>query len=180
MPALTGASVAGLHGYVALWTLIYQTPAQVELMNRVTNRADVRTRLVMLRPGGMPTRLNASYAELTLHNPHFDQTIGQDLWDGRDPRPPELKARFPTPEDMQTLDDYAQYDAFRAYVLFSKQSNKAVPYYGDFRPEAIGIVQDALRRSPNWSVYYEAGETVVFRTAHNWDVAPQTTASAGG
>lgn len=173
---LFAAAVAGLHGYVALWPLVYETRAQVELMDRITDGADVRTRLVMLRLGGMPTRLNASYAEVTLHNHYFDQTIGYDLWDGRDPRLPELKAAFPTASDIKTLDDYAQYDAFRAYVLFSPQSNRAVRYYGDFRPEAIDVIQQALRESDNWTVFYEDGETLVFRTAHDWDVPPQLTA----
>ena len=173
---VTAAAVAGLHGYVALWPMIYQTREQVELMDRITDGADVRTRLVMLRLGGMPTRLNASYAEVTLYNHYFDATIGFDLWDYRDPKLPELKAQFPTAEDIKTLDDYAQYDAFRAYVLFSEQSDKAVRYYGDFRPEAADIMKQALRSSPNWTVYYEDGETVVFRTAHDWDVPPQTTA----
>lgn len=177
---LTAASVAGLHGYVALWPMIYETREQVELMDRITDGADVRTRLVTLRLGGMPTRLNASYAEVTLHNPFFDATIGYDLWDGLDPDLPQLKAQFPTPQDIKTLDDYAQYDAFRAYVLFSEQSTKAVRYYGDFRPEAVDIVKDALRRSPNWTVFYEDGETVVFRTAHEWDVPAQTTADRSG
>ncbi|UXA20753.1 hypothetical protein KXD98_11935 [Mycobacterium sp. SMC-4] len=173
---LTAVAVAGLHGYVALWPLVYETRAQVELMDRITDGADVRTRLVMLRLGGMPTRLNAGYAEVTLHNPYFDQTIGYDLWDGLDPRLPELKAAFPTALDIKTLDDYAQYDAFRAYVLFSPQSNRAVRYYGDFRPEAIDTIQQALRKSPNWTVFHEDGEILVFRTAHEWDVAPQLTA----
>ena len=61
-------------------------------------------------------------------------------------------------------------------MLFSEQSDKAVRYYGDFRPEAADIMKQALRSSPNWTVYYEDGETVVFRTAHDWDVPPQTTA----
>ncbi|MDZ4268340.1 MAG: hypothetical protein U1D00_22055 [Mycobacterium sp.] len=177
---MTGASMAGLHGYVALWPLVVETRAQVELMDRITDGADVRTRLVMLRLGGMPTRLNASYAEVTQYNHYFDSTIGFDLWDYRDPNLPELKASFPSPEDMKTLDDYAQYDAFRAYVMFSEQSNKAVRYYGDFRPEAVEIMQSALRESPNWTVFYENGETVVFRTAHDWDVPPQTTVAGSG
>ena len=177
---MTGVSVAGLHGYVALWPMVFETRAQVELMDRITDGADVRTRLVTLRLGGMPTRINASYAEVTRYNHYFDSTIGFDLWDYRDPNLPELKAAFPTPEDLKTLDDYAQYDAFRAYVLFSEQSNKAVRYYGDFRPEAVDIMQDALRRSPNWTVFYEDGDTVVFRTAHDWDVPLQTTADGSG
>lgn len=149
-------------------------------MDRVTDGADVRSRLVTLRLGGMPTRINASYAEVTRYNHYFDSTIGFDLWDYRDPNLPELKASFPTPEDLKTLDDYAQYDAFRAYVLFSAQSNKAVRYYGDFRPEAVDIMQDALRASPNWTVFYDDGDTVVFRTAHDWDVPPRTTAHGPG
>ena len=51
-----------------------------------------------------------------------------------------------------------------AYLMFSEQSNKAVRYYGDYRPEAIELLQDALRASPNWTVFYEDGATLVFRS----------------
>jgi hypothetical protein len=157
-------SVAGLHGYVALWPMVFETRAQIDVMNSITEDADVRTRLVMMRLGGMPTRLNADYAGLTLFNPYFDEPIEYDLWDGRDPRLFELKAAFPSDDDIQVLNDNATRDAYRAYVIFSEQSNKAVRYYGDYRPEAIGMLQDALRHSPNWTVYYQDGTTLVFRS----------------
>ncbi len=161
---LSGFSLAGLHGYVALWPMVVETRAQIELMNSITHDADPRTRLVMIRPSGMPTRVNAHYAELTLFNPYFDESIAYDLWDGRDPRLPELKANFPADDDIATLDDNATREAYMAYLMFSEQSNKAVRYYGDYRPEAIELLQDALRTSPNWTVYYESGATLVFRS----------------
>ncbi|WP_231750976.1 hypothetical protein [Mycobacterium sp. NAZ190054] len=164
--AATVAPVAGLHGYVALWPFIYETRAQVDLMQSITTDADKRTRFVMMRLGGMPTRLNADYAELTLFNPYYDEPVSYDLWDGRDPRLAELKASFPTEEDLKTLSDDVTNGVYMAYVIFSEQSNKAIRYYGDFRPEAVGIVQDALRRSPKWTAVYEQGETVVFRSVN--------------
>jgi hypothetical protein len=164
---LGGLSLAGLHGYVALWPMVVETRAQVDLMNSITEDADLRTRLVMMRLGGMPTRLNADYAELTLFNPYFDEAIAYDLWDGRDPKLAELKANFPADDDIRTLDDNATRDAYMAYLMFSEQSNKAVRYYGDYRPEAIEILQDELRRSPNWTVFYENGSTLVFRSVND-------------
>ncbi|TQK31913.1 hypothetical protein [Arthrobacter sp. SLBN-53] len=161
---LSGLSLAGLHGYVALWPMVVETRAQIDLMNSITEGADPRTRLVMIRPSGMPTRVNADYAELTLFNPYFDESIAYDLWDGRDPRLPELKANFPADDDIATLDDNATREAYMAYLMFSEQSNKAVRYYGDYRPEAIELLQDALRASPNWTVFYENGATLVFRS----------------
>ena len=161
---LSGLSLAGLHGYVALWPMVVETRAQIDLMNSITEGADPRTRLVMIRPSGMPTRVNADYAELTLFNPYFDESIAYDLWDGRDPRLPELKANFPADDDIATLDDNATREAYMAYLMFSEQSNKAVRYYGDYRPEAIELLQDALRASPNWTVFYEDGATLVFRS----------------
>ena len=169
---LAGVSLAGLHGYVALWPMIYETRAQVDLMNTITSDADLRTRLVMMRLGGMPTRLNADYAELTLHNPYFDEPISYDLWDGRDPNLPELKAKFPSEADLKTLNDNATRDAYMAYVMFSEQSNKAVRYYGDYRSDAIDIVQKALRESPNWTLFYEDGDTVVFRNINEQNASP--------
>lgn len=157
-------SLAGLHGYVALWPMVVETRAQIDLMNAITEGADPRTRLVMIRPSGMPTRVNADYAELTLFNPYFDESIAYDLWDGRDPRLPELKANFPADDDIATLDDNATREAYMAYLMFSEQSNKAVRYYGDYRPAAIELLQDALRASPNWTVFYEDGATLVFRS----------------
>lgn len=164
--AMTSAAVAGLHGYVALWPFIFETRDQVEVMQSLTSGADVRTRFVMMRLGGMPSRLNADYAELTLFNPYFDEPVSYDLWDGRDPRLAELKASFPTEDDLKTLSDDVTNGVYMAYVIFSEQSNKAIRYYGDFRPEAVGIVQDALRSSPKWAAVYEQGETVVFRSVN--------------
>ena len=157
-------SVAGLHGYVALWPMVFETRAQIDVMNSITEGADPRTRLVMMRLGGMPTRLNADYADLTLFNPYFDEPIEYDLWDGRDPRLFELKGSFPSNDDIQVLNDNATRDAYRAYVIFSEQSTKAVRYYGDYRPEAVGMLQNALRNSPKWTVYYQDGATLVFRS----------------
>lgn len=164
---LSSLSLAGLHGYVALWPMVVETRAQIDLMNAITEGADPRTRLVMIRPSGMPTRVNADYAELTLFNPYFDESIAYDLWDGRDPRLPELKANFPADDDIATLDDNATREAYMAYLMFSEQSNKAVRYYGDYRPEAIELLQDALRASPNWTVFYEDGATLVFRSINH-------------
>ena len=163
---LGALSLAGLHGYVALWPMVVETRAQIDLMNSITHGADPRTRLVMIRPSGMPTRVNADYAELTLFNPYFDESIAYDLWDGRDPRLPELKANFPADDDIATLDDNATREAYMAYLMFSEQSNKAVRYYGDYRPEAVELLQDALRTSPNWTVFYEDGATLVFRSVN--------------
>lgn len=170
---LGGLSLAGLHGYVALWPMVVETRAQLDLMNSITEDADPRTRLVMMRPSGLPTRLNADYAELTLFNPYFDETIAYDLWDGRDPRLPELKANFPADDDIKTLNDNATREAYMAYLMFSEQSNKALRYYGDYRPEAIEMLQDALRESPNWTLFYEDGATLVFRSI-NQDKASES------
>lgn len=164
MLGLSGLSLAGLHGYVALWPMVIETRAQVDLMNSITEDADLRTRLVMMRLGGMPTRLNADYADVVLFNPYFDETIAYDLWDGRDPKLAELKRNFPADDDIKVLNVNATREAYMAYLMFSEQSNKAVRYYGDYRPEAIGMLQDALRDSPNWTVFYEDGNTLVFRS----------------
>ncbi|WP_395306774.1 hypothetical protein V4U86_14985 [Mycobacterium sp. AMU20-3851] len=161
---LSGLSLAGLHGYVALWPMVIETRAQVDLMNSITEDADLRTRLVMMRLGGMPTRLNADYADVVLFNPYFDETIAYDLWDGQDPELAQLKQNFPADDDIKVLNENATREAYMAYLMFSEQSDKAVRYYGDYRPEAIDILQDALRDSPNWTVFYEDGNTLVFRS----------------
>ncbi|WP_264028245.1 hypothetical protein [Mycolicibacterium pyrenivorans] len=165
---LTGVAVAGLHGYVALWPLIFETRAQVDLMETLTRDADIRTRFVMLRLGGMPSRVNADYAELTRFNPYYDEPVSYDLWDGRDPNLPQLKATFPSEDDLRTLNDDVTDGVYTAYVIFSEQSNKAIRYYGDFRPDAVGLVQDAIRRSPKWTLVHEHGETAVFRSVNEY------------
>lgn len=165
---MTAAAVAGLHGYVALWPMVVETRAQVDLMQAYTSGADIRTRFVMMRLGGMPSRLNASYADVTRFNPYFDEPVSYDLWDGRDPNLPELKAKFPTEEDLKTLNDEVTSGGYMVYVMFTEQSNKAINYYGDFKPEAVGIVQDALRRSPKWTLIHEDGETRVWRSVNEY------------
>lgn len=168
---LSGVSLAGLHGYVALWPMVLETRAQVDLMDSITTDADLRTRLVMMRLGGMPTRLNADYADVVYFNPYFDETIAYDLWDGRNPNLAELKKNFPASDDIAVLDENATREAYMAYVMFSEQSNKALRYYGDYRPEAIEILQGALRNSPNWTVFYEDGATLVFRSINQENAA---------
>lgn len=168
---LSGVSLAGLHGYVALWPMVLETRAQVDLMDYITTDADLRTRLVMMRLGGMPTRLNADYADVVYFNPYFDETIAYDLWDGQNPNLPELKKNFPAADDIAVLDENATREAYMAYVMFSEQSNKALRYYGDYRPEAIEILQGALRNSPNWTVFYEDGATLVFRSINQENAA---------
>lgn len=168
---LSGVSLAGLHGYVALWPMVLETRAQVDLMDSITTDADLRTRLVMMRLGGMPTRLNADYADVVYFNPYFDETIAYDLWDGRNPNLAELKKNFPAADDIAVLDENATREAYMAYVMFSEQSNKALRYYGDYRPEAIEILQGALRNSPNWTVFYEDGATLVFRSINQENAA---------
>ena len=81
---LTGVAIGGLHGYVALWPLIIETRAQVDLMERLTTGADVSTRFVMMRLGGMPVRLNADYVEMSRFNPSLRragqlQPVGQQV-----------------------------------------------------------------------------------------------------
>lgn len=161
---VTVAGLAGLHGYVALWPMVYETRAQVDVMDEITRDADVRTRLVMLRHGGMPTRLNAGYADVTLHNPYFDEPVTYDLWDGREPRLPELQAGLPSDRDLRALYEFATYDADVAYLILAVQSNKAMHYYGNFHPAAAGFVEDELRRSPSWTVVHQDANSVVFRT----------------
>lgn len=168
---LSGISLAGLHGYVALWPMVLETRAQVDLMDSITTDADQRTRLVMMRLGGLPTRLNADYADVVYFNPYFDETIAYDLWDGQDPNLAELKKNFPAENDIDILNDNATREAYMAYLMFSEQSNKALRYYGDYRPEAIEILQEALRTSPNWSVFYEDGATLVFRSINHENAA---------
>ncbi|MGE2736219.1 hypothetical protein [Mycolicibacterium vaccae] len=158
------AGLAGLHGYLALWPIVYETRAQIEAMDALTRDADVRTRMVMLRHGGMPTRLNAGYADVTLHNPYFDEPVTYDLWDGREPRLPELQAGLPSERDLRALYEFATYDADVAYVILSEQSNRAMQYYGNFHPAAAGFVEDELRRSPMWAVVHEDAHSIVFRT----------------
>ena len=160
---VSAVAVAGLHGYVALWPLVYQTRAQLDVMQSLTTGVDLNTRFIMLRAGGLPTRVNADYAEITLFNSYYDHPISYDLWDGRDPRLLELKARFPTEDDLRSLDEVAQ-GTYRTYVMFSTQSNRAVRYYGDFRPEAADLVQDALRAAPNWTIVHEGPDTVIFQS----------------
>lgn len=165
---LTAASVAGLHGYVALWPLVYQTPGQIALMDQLTTGAELRTRYVMLRLGGMPTRVNADYVDITRFNSYYDDPISYDLWDGRDPRTPELKANFPSAHDLHMLTTEIPNGVYETYVIFSKQSNGALRYYGDYRPDAVEIVQQALHRSPKFTLVVEDGETVIFRAVNDY------------
>ena len=73
-----------------------------------------------------------------------------------------------TPTDLRTLNDDVTDGVYTAYVIFSEQSNKAIRYYGDFRPDAVGLVQDAIRRSPRWTLVHEDGETAVFRSVNEY------------
>ncbi|TRW83376.1 hypothetical protein FK535_10890 [Mycolicibacterium sp. 018/SC-01/001] len=164
---VTLASLAGLHGYVALWPMVYETKEQVDLMTRLTADGDIGSRFMMLRLGGMPTRVSAEYAGVTLYNPYYDDPIEYELENSGAGDPAELKARYPTDSDLRDLIDVVPTENRVSYMIFSEQSNKAMRYYGDFRPEAVDRVQDALRASPNWTQIYDQGQTKVWRSVNN-------------
>ncbi|MCZ0727174.1 hypothetical protein [Mycolicibacterium iranicum] len=169
---VTGASVAGLHGYVALWPMVFETRPQIDLMETLTRDADLRTRVVMVRLGGMPTRLNASYVDLTLFNSYFDEPLDYARWNPSDPTVAERKATFPDEDDLMTLDAEITEDASVVYMVFSEQSNKAIWYYGDFRADAVEDIEKYLSRKPQWTLIYQNGETKVWRSV-NENLAPQ-------
>lgn len=152
---MLGASVAGLHAYLALWPMVIQTAEQYEVMDALTAEAPPGSRFFMLHLGGMPARTNQYYAELTLADPYFDQPLSYDMLTGE-------KAIFPTDDQLGPLQWYAEQNPHRSYVLFSPQSTKALQYYNEYRPEATEELKAYLRSAPGWLLRYENGETVVF------------------
>ncbi|MGV9712532.1 hypothetical protein ACWDTI_17945 [Gordonia sp. NPDC003424] len=153
--AVCAASLAGLYSYVALWPLVVETRSQVETMNAVIAQAEPGTRVIMMTLGGMPSRATSDYVALTLANPYFDYPLGFDLSDTR--------ADFPTAEQLGFLDWKADQQKQPTIVAFSKQSQRAMTYYGEYRPGAADLFKEALQSSPGWTRIYHRGDTVIFR-----------------
>lgn len=151
---MTICAVAGLHAYVALWPMIIETRAQVSYMEQLTTDIEPGTRVIMMHPGGMPTRVNDDYAMLTLEDPYFDQPLSHDLTGE--------KATFPTPDQLGAFQWAVENHQFPTYVLFSEQSRKAVEYYNEYPQDALPRFQQFLAGGRDWEEIHRDGETVVF------------------
>ncbi|MFW0796616.1 hypothetical protein AAFP30_22620 [Gordonia sp. CPCC 205515] len=149
------ASLAGLYSYVALWPLVVETRSQVDTMNSVIAEAEPGTRVMMMTLGGMPSRTNANYVDLTLANPYFDYPLGFDLSDTR--------FEFPTAEQLGYLDWKVDQTEYPTIVAFSKQSERAMKYYGEYRSDAADQFKQALQSSSGWTIIYQQGDTIIFR-----------------
>lgn len=147
-------ALAGLHAYTALWPLIVETRSQVDYMSQLTAEIEPGTRLLMLQPGGMPSRINSHYVDLTLQDEYFDRPLSSDI--GGE------EAIFPTPEQLGGLQWSAETSAYPTYVMFSKQSRTAVDYYREYAPDAIPKFIDYLRNTPGWTEVHRDGDTEVF------------------
>lgn len=148
-------AVAGLHAYVALWPMIVQSREQLTVMNAITAAAEPGVRIMMMHPGGMPTRVAEPYAALTLRDPDFDQPMGFTL--------DTDKKSFPDQKALNDLEWAVDQRPFDVYILFSKQSDTAVTYYNEYRSDAVADFQEYLSTSPRWKLVYRHGDTVVFR-----------------
>jgi hypothetical protein len=151
---ITVSAVAGLHGYVALWPMIIETRAQVGYMEQLTTDIEPGTRVLMMHPGGMPTRVNDNYAMLTLEDPYFDQPLSHDLTGE--------KATFPTPDQLGAFQWAVENHEFPTYVMFSEQSRKAVEYYNEYPSDALARFQQFLGSGRDWEEVHRDGETLVF------------------
>lgn len=152
---LTLTSVAGLHAYVALWPMVLETRSQVDYMDQLTAQIEPGTRLVMMHPGGLPTRVNDHYVESTLADPYFDQPMNTDT--------SSEKSTFPTEEQLGGFQWSVENDTLPTYVLFSEQSDNALRYYGEYSDDAVERFQRFLDTGPDWEQVYRDGETVVYR-----------------
>lgn len=151
---LTVGAVAGLHAYLALWPMVVETRAQVDYMQQLTSDIEPGTRVIMLHPGGMPTRLNDDYAALTLKDPYFDQPLSHDLTGE--------KSAFPTPDQLGAFQWAVENHESPTYVIFTEQSRKAVEYYNEYPPDALPKFQQFLSSGRDWEAVFRDGETVVF------------------
>lgn len=150
-----GASLAGLYSFVALWPMVVETRAQVTAMDRITTTAPPGSRFIMMYAGGMPTRTNANYAQLTLRNPYFDYSLAFDL-NGN-------TTSFPTAEQLGHLEWVIDEQREPTFVAFSTQSTRTIEYYGGFSPGAVQKFQDILGSSPQWHVVHRDQNSLVFR-----------------
>lgn len=151
---MTVCAVAGLHAYVALWPMIIETRAQVDYMEQLTAEIEPGTQVIMMHPGGMPTRVNEHYAMLTLADPYFDQPLSYQMTGE--------KTTFPTPDQVGAFQWSVENHEFPTYVVFTEQSRKAIEYYNEYPTDALPRFQQFLRSGPDWEEIHRDGETVVF------------------
>ncbi|MDF2824944.1 MAG: hypothetical protein K0R68_2352 [Mycobacterium sp.] len=147
-------AVAGLHAYTALWPMIVETRAQIDYMDQLTASIEPGTRLLMVQPGGLPSRLNTHYVDLVREDEYFDRPLSSDLGG--------QEAVFPTPEQLGALQWAAETSEFPTYVMFSTQSRTAVDYYQEYSADAIPRLMDFLRTTPGWTEVHRDGDTEVF------------------
>lgn len=152
---VTVTSLAGLHAYVALWPMVLETRSQVDYMDQLTAQIEPGTRIIMMQPGGMPTRLNDHYAAQTLQDPYFDQPLNADM--------PQDRSTFPTADQAGAFQWSVENNTFPTYVVFSEQSNTALHYYQEYPDDSIEKFQQFLNTAPDWEQIHRDGQTVVYR-----------------
>ncbi|MDL9945568.1 hypothetical protein QSJ19_08165 [Gordonia sp. ABSL11-1] len=149
------ASLAGLYSFVALWPLVSETRTQIDVMNSLVASSEPGTRIMMMTPGGMPSRTTADYAAFTLANPYFDYPLSYDL--------AERRFSFPTAEQLGFLDWRADQQDHPTIVAFSTQSERSIEYYGEYAPGSVDLFKQALSESPEWTLLYQNGDNAIFR-----------------
>jgi hypothetical protein len=153
--ALGLATCAGLQGYYGLWSLIVEYRSQVVWGNDLMAREQPPVRILSMYLAGLSTRSTADYVRFAEQNPDFDQTLPG--------MPAALLQDFPSAGQLNHLTADAAAAAGNTYLVFDRQANLALDYYGYLPPGTIARFQDQVRANPQWALYEANDVTTIYK-----------------
>jgi hypothetical protein len=157
---------AGLQGYYGLWSLVVEYRSQVALGDELMAAEQPPVKILTLYPAGLSTRSSADYLRFAQRDNDFDQTLlGM---------PSALLQDFPSAGQLTELTNRARLFEGNSYIVFDRQADYALDYYGFAGAGTIVQFEDQVRASSAWDLYKTSDVTTIFkfnRAGWHWGTA---------
>ena len=149
MSAFAMAALQGTQGQIAI---DHVSPEDVSAARYFYNEAPPGSNLV-LATSFFPTRLEGDYRRF---NPNLRQEPA--LTDEE-----RFRERVLDEDAVPEVTDYVRsFTGPRHYLAISDTMEDAAGYFGQLPSGSLDVLTDALRESPQWRVFYENDEVVIF------------------
>jgi hypothetical protein len=153
--ALFLVTFAGLQGYYGLWSLVIEYPSQVTWGDELMAQERAPVKIITLYPAGFSTRSSADYARFDLLDPNFDQTLPG--------LPGALDNNFASAGQLTELTTQAGAFQGNTYIVFDRQANLGLEYYGLLGPGMTRHFEDLVGRNPAWHLYRSGDVTTIYK-----------------
>ena len=149
------ATFAGLQGYYGLWSLVVEYRSQVVVGDELMAAEQPPVKILTLYPAGLSTRSSADYLRFAQRDNDFDQPLlGMSS---------SLMQNFPSSGQLSGFTSQAAAFEGNTYIVFDRQANYALDYYGFAAPGTIQQFEDQVRANPAWGLYNVGEATTIFK-----------------